>query len=96
MAGPRSPPTLQWWVHLKTTVLPNGTCRCQVRFQGDGPLNGVLAIANGRLEAKGFVGNPRVTLPPNAKGKLDGTLLLLLLLRPAAETCMARRRARKE
>lgn len=43
----------------------------QVRFQGDGPLNGVLAIANGRLEARGFVGNPRVTLPPNAAGKLD-------------------------
>lgn len=43
----------------------------QVRFQGDGPLNGVLAIANGRCEARGMVGNPRVTLPPNAKGKLD-------------------------
>lgn len=43
----------------------------QVRFQGDGPLNGVLAVANGRLETRGFVGNPRVTLPPNAKGKLD-------------------------
>jgi molecular chaperone Hsp33 len=43
----------------------------QVRFQGDGPLNGVLAVANGRLEARGFVGNSRVTLPLNAKGKLD-------------------------
>jgi len=43
----------------------------QVRFQGDGPLNGVLAIANGKMEARGFVGNPRVSLPPNAKGKLD-------------------------
>jgi len=43
----------------------------QVRFQGDGPLNGVLAVANGRLETRGFVGNPRVTLPLNAKGKLD-------------------------
>jgi len=43
----------------------------QVRFQGDGPLNGVLAIANGECEAKGMVGNPKVTLPPNANGKLD-------------------------
>ncbi len=43
----------------------------QVNFQGDGPLRGVLAIANGNLEARGYVGNPAVTLPPNAKGKFD-------------------------
>ena len=43
----------------------------QVNFQGDGPLRGVLAIANGRLEARGYVGNPAVTLPPNALGKFD-------------------------
>ena len=43
----------------------------QVKFQGDGPLHGVLAIANGKLEARGYTGNPRVNLPLNAKGKLD-------------------------
>ena len=43
----------------------------QVNFQGDGPLRGVLAIANGNLGARGYVGNPAVTLPPNAKGKFD-------------------------
>ena len=43
----------------------------QVNFQGDGPLRGVLALANGKLEARGYVGNPAVTLPPNAKGKFD-------------------------
>lgn len=43
----------------------------QVQFKGDGPLKGVLAISNGRLEAKGYVGNPEVQLAPNAKGKLD-------------------------
>ena len=43
----------------------------QVSFRGDGPLRGVLAIANGNLEARGYVGNPQVTLPPNAKGKFD-------------------------
>ena len=53
----------------------------QVKFQGDGPLHGVLAIANGKLEARGY-GQParqpaaqregsRVNLPLNAKGKLD-------------------------
>ena len=43
----------------------------QVNFRGDGPLRGVLAIANGDLEARGYVGNPAVTLPPNALGKFD-------------------------
>ena len=43
----------------------------QVNFQADGPLRGVLATANGKLEARGRVGNPSVTLPPNARGKLD-------------------------
>jgi hypothetical protein len=43
----------------------------QVNFRGDGPLRGVLALCNGRLEARGYVGNPAVTLPPNALGKFD-------------------------
>ena len=43
----------------------------QVNFRGDGPLRGVLALANGKLEARGYVGNPAVTLPPNAMGKFD-------------------------
>ena len=43
----------------------------QVNFRGDGPLRGVLAMANGKLEARGYVGNPAVTLPPNAQGKFD-------------------------
>ena len=43
----------------------------QVNFRGDGPRRGVLATANGKLEARGYVGNPAVTLPPNAKGKFD-------------------------
>jgi len=43
----------------------------QVNFNGDGPLRGVMATANGALESRGYVGNPSVTLPANAKGKLD-------------------------
>lgn len=43
----------------------------QVNFRGDGPLRGVLALCNGKLEARGYVGNPAVTLPPNAMGKFD-------------------------
>jgi len=43
----------------------------QVKFDGDGPLRGVLATANGKLQTRGYVGNPACNLPPNAKGKLD-------------------------
>jgi len=43
----------------------------QVRFDGNGPLRGVFAVANGRLETRGYVGNPKVNLPLNDKGKLD-------------------------
>lgn len=31
----------------------------------------MLAMSNGKLEARGYVGNPAVTLPPNAMGKFD-------------------------
>ena len=43
----------------------------QVKFDGDGPLRGVTALANGKLESRGYVGNPSVALAPNALGKLD-------------------------
>ncbi|KAL1514465.1 hypothetical protein AB1Y20_003564 [Prymnesium parvum] len=43
----------------------------QVTFRGDGPLRGVMATANGKLQSRGYVGNPAVSLPPNAKGKFD-------------------------
>jgi hypothetical protein len=39
-------------------------CFAKVRFQGDGPLGGVLAIANGECEARGMVGNPKVRSGP--------------------------------
>jgi len=43
----------------------------QVKFNGDGPLRGVLATANGKLESRGYVGNPNVSLPLNPLGKID-------------------------
>lgn len=43
----------------------------QVKFNGDGPLRGVLATANGKLESRGYVGNPNVSLPLNPMGKID-------------------------
>jgi len=43
----------------------------QIKFDGDGPLRGVFATCNGKLESRGYVGNPAVTLPTNSAGKLD-------------------------
>lgn len=43
----------------------------QIHFNGDGPLGHVLAVANGRLEAKGYASNPGANLPPNSEGKID-------------------------
>jgi len=43
----------------------------QVKFRGDGPIKGVMAMSNGRLETSGYAGNPNVVLPLNEKGKFD-------------------------
>lgn len=42
-----------------------------LRVQGDGPLKGITVTADSRGRVKGYVGNPDVMLPPNARGKLD-------------------------
>eukprot|EP00871_Galdieria_phlegrea_P004298 jgi/Galph1/486/GphlegSOOS_G5231.1 len=42
-----------------------------VEFRGNGPLRTVMAIADGLGQVRGYVGDPKVDLPPNTKGKLD-------------------------
>lgn len=42
----------------------------QVQFDGDGPLRGVFALANGRHQARGYVGNPRLSLGTDASVKM--------------------------
>ncbi|MBE5997670.1 MAG: Hsp33 family molecular chaperone HslO [Lachnospiraceae bacterium] len=42
-----------------------------LQFVCDGPIGGITVTANAKGEVKGYVQNPEVLLPPNAKGKLD-------------------------
>ena len=42
-----------------------------LKIQGDGPIEGLTVTADSKGDVKGYVFNPSVMLPPNAKGKLD-------------------------
>ena len=42
-----------------------------LKITGDGPIGGITVTVNSNAEVKGYVGNPNVDLPLNAKGKLD-------------------------
>ncbi|CAM9758891.1 unnamed protein product, partial [Phaeothamnion confervicola] len=43
----------------------------QLTFQGDGPLQGVMAISDGEGGIRGYVGDGRVSLPYNENGRPD-------------------------
>ncbi len=42
-----------------------------IRINCDGPIGGLLVTADNQGHVRGYVNNPSVMLPPNAKGKLD-------------------------
>lgn len=42
-----------------------------LKIEGDGPIGGLTVTADSKGNVKGYAFHPEVTLPPNAKGKLD-------------------------
>ena len=42
-----------------------------IQIRGDGPLGGIVVTADSRANVKGYVHEPAVLIPANAKGKLD-------------------------
>lgn len=59
---------------LGTTLLGatlKGNDKITVRINGDGPVGYLIVDSNGKGETKGYIHNPHVSLPLNAKGKLD-------------------------
>ena len=52
-------------------MLKNDTDILTIDTRGNGPLGGIIAVANSKAQVKGYVFNPHVEMMKNAKGKLD-------------------------
>lgn len=48
-----------------------GNDKLTVKIQGDGPAGGIVVDSDGAGNTKGYIKNPHVSLPLNAKGKID-------------------------
>ena len=51
--------------------LKNETDKITVQIKGDGPIHGMVAVANNKAEVKGYALEPIVDIPLKQEGKLD-------------------------
>lgn len=56
---------------LMGTTLKDKSNTLSVNFRGDGPCGHVLAVSDYMGNVRGYIQNPHIDLPRNAKGKLD-------------------------
>ena len=56
---------------LMSAGLKNDTDAVTLSVKGDGPIGGILAVADRAGNVRGYCANPHVDLPLNEKGKLD-------------------------
>jgi redox-regulated HSP33 family molecular chaperone len=72
-AGQGMPVVLKLPACCRILSCPVLTCSCtplQIQFRGDGPLGGILAVADTQGQVKGKVGNPAADPPLRPDGKL--------------------------
>lgn len=48
-----------------------GEEKITVKVEGNGPVGHIVVDSNGKGEVKGYIANPKVSLPPNDSGKID-------------------------
>lgn len=56
---------------LMLGAMNKGEDKITVKIQGDGPGGSIIVVADGHGNVKGYIQNPHVSLPLNAKGKID-------------------------
>lgn len=58
-------------VAMMSMMLKNESDTITLQIKGDGPLGGIVTVADGKSKIRGYVNNPKVFIPLNTEGKLD-------------------------